>query len=131
MATLVKHPGSSQYLLGGHVVYSNDWKHKEIDVKKDLLISCGAVSEEVARSMAEGAKANAHSDMALAVTGIAGPEGGSPTKPVGTVHVALCYNKTTYHKKFRLHKDRAVNIALTTTLALNMIRLALQGSLEA
>ena len=131
MATLVKHPGSSQYLLGGHVVYSNDWKHKEIDVKKDLIASCGAVSEEVARSMAEGAMANAHSDMALAVTGIAGPEGGSPTKPVGTVHIALCYNKTTYHKKFSLHTDRAVNIALTTTLALNMIRLALQGSLEA
>ena len=131
MATLVKHPGSSQYLLGGHVVYSNDWKHKEINVKKDLLASCGAVSEEVARSMAENATANADADMALAVTGIAGPEGGSPTKPVGTVHIALCYNETTYHKKFRLHKDREINIDLTTTLALNMIRLALQGSLEA
>lgn len=130
MATLVKHPGSSQYLLGGHVVYSNEWKHKEIDVKKDLLVSCGAVSEEVARAMAEGAKNNASADIALAVTGIAGPEGGSPTKPVGTVHIALCYNKITYHKKFRLHTDRAVNIELTTTLALNMIRLALQGSLE-
>lgn len=131
MATLVKHPGSSQYLLGGHVVYSNDWKHQEIDVAKGLLASCGAVSEEVARSMAEGAMANAGADMALAVTGIAGPGGGGPTKPVGTVHIALCYNKTTYHNKFRLHTDRAVNIALTTTLALNMIRLALQGSLEA
>ena len=129
MATLVKHPGSSQYLLGGHVVYSNNWKHKEIDVKKDLLLSYGAVSEEVARSMAEGAKANADADIALAVTGIAGPEGGNPTKPVGTVHIALCYKETTYHKKFRLHTDRAVNIGLSTTLALNMIRLALQGSL--
>ena len=69
--------------------------------------------------------------MALAVTGIAGPDGGSPKKPVGTVHIALCHNEITYHKKFRLHTDRQVNIALTTTLALNMIRLALQGSLEA
>ena len=131
MATLVKHPESSQYLLGGHVVYSNDWKHQEIDVSKGLLDSCGAVSEEVARSMAEGAMANAGADMTLAVTGIAGPGGGGPTKPVGTVHIALCYNEITYHKKFRLHTDRAVNIALTTTLALNMVRLALQGSLEA
>ena len=131
LATLVKHPGSSQYLLGGHVVYSNEWKHKEINVKKDLIDSFGAVSEEVARSMAEGSKANSGADMALAVTGIAGPDGGSPKKPVGTVHIALCHNEITYHKKFRLHTDRQVNIALTTTLALNMIRLALQGSLDA
>lgn len=131
MATLVKHAGSSQYLLGGHVVYSNQWKQNEINVSKELIASYGAVSEEVARSMAEGAKANAGADIALAVTGIAGPGGGSMTKPVGTVHIALCYNEVTYHKKFKLHTDRAVNIALTTTLALNMIRLALLGSLEA
>ena len=131
MATLVKHAGSSQYLLGGHVVYSNQWKQNEINVSKELIASYGAVSEEVARSMAEGAKANAGADIALAVTGIAGPGGGSMTKPVGTVHIALCYNEVTYHKKFKFHTDRAVNIALTTTLALNMIRLALLGSLEA
>lgn len=130
MGTLVKHPGSSEYLLGGHVVYSNDWKQKEIDVKKELIDSCGAVSEEVARAMAEGSMANAKSTMSVAITGIAGPSGGSPTKPVGTVHIALCYKETTHHKKFKLHTDRAVNIALSTTLALNMIRLALQGVLR-
>ena len=68
MATLVKHAGSSQYLLGGHVVYSNQWKQNEINVSKELIASYGAVSEEVARSMAEGAKANAGADIALAVT---------------------------------------------------------------
>ena len=131
MATLVKNPGSSQYLLGGHVVYSNDWKAKEIAVGPELIESYGAVSEEVAKAMAEGAIKNANADMSLAVTGIAGPEGGTPKKPVGTVHIALSYKETIHHRKFTLHTDRSVNIALTTTLALNMIRLALLGALDA
>ena len=131
MATLVKNPGSSQYLLGGHVVYSNDWKAKEIAVSSELIESYGAVSEEVAKAMAEGAIKNANADMSLAVTGIAGPEGGNPQKPVGTVHIALSYKETIHHRKFTLHTDRSVNIALTTTLALNMIRLALLGTLDA
>ena len=131
MATLVKNPGSSQYLLGGHVVYSNDWKAKEIAVGPELIESYGAVSEEVAKAMAEGAIKNANADMSLAVTGIAGPEGGTPKKPLGTVHIALSYKETIHHRKFTLHTDRSVNIALTTTLALNMIRLALLGALDA
>jgi len=80
--------GSSDVLDCGFVTYSNDAKTRMIDVPEDLIARCGAVSEEVARAMAEGALAYSKADIAVAVTGVAGPGGGSAAKPVGLVHCA-------------------------------------------
>lgn len=80
--------GSSVVFDRGFVTYSNEAKVAELGVSAELLAGRGAVDEEVARAMAEGAMANAGVDVAVAVTGIAGPDGGSPAKPVGLVYIA-------------------------------------------
>lgn len=82
-------PGSSLVFLGGYVAYANGAKVRDLGVEPDLLESEGAVSEAVAAAMAAGARARTGSDWALALTGIAGPGGGTPQKPVGLVHIAL------------------------------------------
>jgi nicotinamide-nucleotide amidase len=81
--------GASDYFLAGLVTYSNEAKEKFLSVPHDLIASKGAVSAEVARAMAEGAQTAVGADIAVAVTGIAGPGGGSPEKPVGTVYMGL------------------------------------------
>jgi nicotinamide-nucleotide amidase len=78
-------PGSSGWFERGFVCYSNDAKHELLDVPEDLLRRHGAVSEPVAAAMARGALAASHAQLAISITGIAGPDGGSPDKPVGTV----------------------------------------------
>lgn len=82
-------PGSSAYFAGGVVAYGNQVKERVLQVPHALLLECGAVSEPVARAMAEGARTLMASDLALSVTGIAGPGGGTEEKPVGTVFMAL------------------------------------------
>lgn len=82
-------PGCSVWFRGGVVAYHNDIKQQLLQVPGELLDLYGAVSEQVARAMAEGARRVIGSDLALAVTGIAGPDGGCPDKPVGTVYIAL------------------------------------------
>jgi nicotinamide-nucleotide amidase len=82
-------PGSSRWFERGWVTYSNAAKEQELGVPGALLAAHGAVSAEVARAMAEGALSGSGADVALAVTGIAGPDGGTPTKPVGTVWLGL------------------------------------------
>lgn len=84
-------PGSSKVLDRGYVTYSNAAKVADLGVPADLIQQKGAVSEEVARAMAEGAIAAAGVDLALSVTGIAGPDGGTPQKPVGLVHIAVAH----------------------------------------
>ncbi len=81
-------PGSSEVLDCGFVTYSNDAKARMIGVPPQLIAEHGAVSEEVARAMAEGALAQSAADVAIAVTGVAGPGGGTALKPVGLVHCA-------------------------------------------
>ncbi len=88
-ARIVSVPGASRYFLGGVVAYSNDLKRSALGVSDDLLREHGAVSEECALAMARGARRFAGADIALATTGIAGPEGGTESKPVGLVYVAL------------------------------------------
>ena len=86
---LTRMPGSSASFVGGAIVYANDEKIRQLDVKRDTLAAHGAVSEECVREMAAGARARFGADLAVAVSGIAGPDGGTPEKPVGLVWLAL------------------------------------------
>ncbi len=87
-ASLTEIPGSSDVMRCGFIVYSNMSKTDLLDVPVEMILRRGAVSEEVARAMAQGALEASDTDLAVAVTGIAGPGGGTPAKPVGTVHIA-------------------------------------------
>jgi nicotinamide-nucleotide amidase len=84
-ASITALAGSSEWFERGYITYSNQAKSEDIDVSQNLIEEYGAVSDQVARAMALGAKQNSGSDIALSITGIAGPTGGSPEKPVGTV----------------------------------------------
>lgn len=86
--TLTEVPGSSAVFERGFVTYANEAKTELLGVPADLIARAGAVSEDVAVAMAEGALAHSPADLAIAVTGIAGPGGGTPAKPVGLVHIA-------------------------------------------
>ena len=86
-------PGSSEYFLGGVVAYSNEAKHSLLGVPENLLMEHGAVSEPVARSMAEGVRERFNADIGVATTGISGPGGGSEEKPVGLVYVAIAWSE--------------------------------------
>ncbi len=99
---LTEIPGSSDVLDRGFVVYSNRAKSDLLGVPGDLIADQGAVSEAVARAMAEGAVENSNAHMAVAVTGIAGPGGGTGLKPVGLVHIAACReNRNILHEAHR------------------------------
>jgi nicotinamide-nucleotide amidase len=84
-ASITELAGSSEWFERGYVTYSNQSKSEDIDVSQNLIEQHGAVSDQVARAMALGAKQNSGSDLSLSITGIAGPSGGSPEKPIGTV----------------------------------------------
>ncbi|MBD2750706.1 CinA family protein [Microvirga sp. BT688] len=88
-ALLTEISGSSAVVERGFVTYSNEAKTELISVPADLIVTHGAVSEPVARAMAEGALAHSRADVAVAITGVAGPTGGTATKPVGLVHFGL------------------------------------------
>lgn len=88
-ASITEVPGSSGYFLGGVVSYANEAKEALLDVPADLLQSHGAVSPEVAGAMAAGARARFGATLAVGVTGVAGPDGGSPEKPVGLVYLGI------------------------------------------
>lgn len=90
---LTETPGSSRVYERGFVTYSNEAKSDLLDIGADLIAAHGAVSEETACAMAEGALARSRADIAVAVTGIAGPSGGSEHKPVGLVHLAAAYRR--------------------------------------
>lgn len=88
-AALTDIPGASEAFFGGYVTYANEAKSRMIHVQARLIRDYGAVSNQVARAMADGARNTAHCDYAVAVTGIAGPDGGSEKKPVGLVYIAV------------------------------------------
>lgn len=100
-AALTSVAGSSAILYGGFVTYANEAKSEMIGVPATLISAHGAVSEQVARAMAEGARTRAGVDLAIAVTGIAGPGGGSDTKPIGLVHFGLATPSGTLHQEMR------------------------------
>jgi nicotinamide-nucleotide amidase len=89
VARLTERPGSSRYVLGGVATYSNEAKEAFVDVPHDLIASVGAVSAEVAEAMARGVRGRFGADVGVGITGIAGPDGGTPDKPVGLVHLCV------------------------------------------
>ena len=115
-------PGSSTYFKGSVVAYSNEIKVKCLGVEPKTLEIHGAVSEETEIEMVEGALKLLEADIAVAVSGIAGPGGGTPEKPVGTIWMAVGNKKKIKTRKLQLGKQRLRNIQYTSTQALNMIR---------
>ncbi len=117
--------GSSDYFKGAVVAYSNDIKERQLHVEHEKLIQHGAVSEEVVKTMARNMIAIYQTDYAIAVSGIAGPTGGTPDKPVGTVWIAISDGHNTVAKKYQLGDNRERNIFKSSVIGLNMLRLHL------
>jgi nicotinamide-nucleotide amidase len=117
--------GSSDYFLEGAVTYSNQAKQNRLGVDPALIEAHGAVSEPVAKAMAEGIRQKSGSDLGLAVTGIAGPTGGSPDKPVGLTFIAVTGANGTRCEQFRFLQDRVRNKERAAQAALNLLRLYL------
>jgi nicotinamide-nucleotide amidase len=114
--------GSSRYFQGSIVSYSNEIKERELGVQHQTLVDNGAVSEAVVREMAEGGKAKLGVDVCVAVSGIAGPDGGTEEKPVGTVWIAVSSPAGTHARKFQFSKDRQRNIRRSALMAMDMLR---------
>jgi nicotinamide-nucleotide amidase len=124
---LTEVPGSSAYFVGGVVAYADEAKAALLGVPEALLEEHGAVSEAVARAMAEGARERFAADMAIATTGISGPDGGTPSKPVGLVYVALAREGGTHCERFDFALDRARHRQITAQMALDWVRRDLLG----
>lgn len=122
--------GSSDYYLGGIVAYSNEVKIRDLGVSADTLTQQGAVSEEVARQMAVGVRNRFASDYGLSITGIAGPTGGTPEKPVGLVYVAVADKTRTWVRRFCFASNRSTIKMWSSQMALDLLRRRLQGLLK-
>ncbi|MBX5478009.1 MAG: competence/damage-inducible protein A [Pyrinomonas methylaliphatogenes] len=115
-------PGASAYFIEGVVAYSNEAKIRTLGVPRELIERCGAVSAPVAEAMAEGVRRRAGTDFGLAVTGIAGPSGGTEDKPVGLVFVALADDAHTEHRRLMLTGDRQLIRWRASQAALDLLR---------
>jgi nicotinamide-nucleotide amidase len=115
-------PGSSNYFKGSVVAYSNEIKEKELDVEPDSLNQYGAVSEKVVSEMASGIRKRFNTDFAIATSGIAGPDGGTDEKPVGTTWIAIATPDGVTASLFLFGENRERNIRKTALQALNMLR---------
>ena len=127
-AALTAIAGSSSVVMAGFVTYANDAKHKMVGVRQESLAAHGAVSEEVAREMAEGARDRAGVSLALSCTGIAGPGGATPGKPVGLVFIGCALEgATTIVERHVFPGDRAAVRAATVAAALDLARRSVTG----
>jgi nicotinamide-nucleotide amidase len=115
-------PGSSSYFLGGVVCYSNELKTSLVGVPKEMIEAKGAVSPEVALALAEGIRKRSGASLGVGITGIAGPAGGTPDKPVGLVHIGLADERAATQKAFRFPGDRDRIRQYATQTALDMVR---------
>ncbi|MGD8397880.1 MAG: CinA family protein [Anaerolineae bacterium] len=120
-------PGSSDYFLGGVVVYANELKEALLEVRHETLAAAGAVSEPVAREMVRGARARLGADVAVAITGIAGPTGGTAEKPVGLGYIALAAPGVEVCQRHVFHGDRLENKAALAGAALQLLLGYLEG----
>jgi nicotinamide-nucleotide amidase len=115
-------PGSSEYFQGSMIPYAYDIKMRQLGVKPETLEKYGAVSEPTINEMANVVRARFNTDIGVATSGIAGPGGATPEKPVGTVWIAYSDKHHTVTKKLQLSKDRMINIRMASVAVLNMIR---------
>ena len=129
-ARLTDISGSSASFVGGVVAYSNDVKRAGLDVPEELIVEHGAVSAEVAAGMADGARRRLGADVAVAVTGVAGPEGGTPEKPVGRVHLHAAGPDGSLSRMLDLPGERQQIRVRATVTALHLLRALLTGSRE-
>ena len=120
--TLINAAGASDVLNEGYVTYSNEAKERLVHVSHETLERYGAVSDQTAREMAEGAARAAGADAALSATGIAGPGGGTVDKPVGLVYIGCCLNGRTVVKECRFNGSRMENRLRTVETALTMLK---------
>ncbi|MCD6331698.1 MAG: nicotinamide-nucleotide amidohydrolase family protein, partial [Bacteroidales bacterium] len=122
---MTRYPGSSQFFKGGIVAYSNEIKEHLLHVDSKVLEVHGAVSEEVVRQMAESVRLQFHADWGIGISGIAGPDGGTTRKPVGTVWIAVSNDSETTARLFHFGTDRNRNILRAAMAAMNLLRLRL------
>ena len=115
-------PGSSDYFMGGVIPYDNERKIEILEVERDTIIRHGAVSEETVSAMAQNVRKKFNADIGVATSGVAGPGGGTPEKPVGTVWIAYSDARETITKKLQLWQDRSINIKVSSVLVLNLAR---------
>ena len=115
-------PGSSAYFRGGLIPYANNIKKEHLDVKVETLNQYGAVSAETIIEMAIGVRTKFNTDIGVATSGIAGPGGATPEKPVGTVWIAYADKDRTVTRRLQLSKDRMINIRMASVAVLNLIR---------
>ena len=125
-ARITSVPGCSAYFKGSIIAYSNDVKNELLKVSKDTLNQFGAVSEEVVKEMVNGAMNSLKTDCAVAVSGIAGPDGGTTDKPVGTVWIAAAYEKTVLTSKQVVDFGRELNVERATNNALLLLQKVLK-----
>ena len=124
---IVSVPGSSAYYKGSIVAYAYETKEKLVDVNPDELWKFGAVSAQVVEQMAKGGLEQLNVDYCISTSGIAGPDGGTPDKPVGTVWIGIATKNKVYSKKFEFRQNRERNIESTVVYALNYLRRILIG----
>jgi nicotinamide-nucleotide amidase len=129
-ARLTGPPGSSARVLGGVAAYANSAKERLLGVPAELISACGAVSPEVAAALAEGARTRFGADVGVGITGIAGPGGGSPGKPVGTVHLCAAGPDGQRARSVLLPGDRSAVRERSVTVALHLLRRLLRGGPE-
>ena len=124
-ASIVDNPGASDVLMESYITYSNEAKMRLLGVSGETLAAHGAVSAECAREMAEGARKASGADWAVSVTGIAGPGGGTPEKPVGTVFVGIAGASGAEAHELHLRGERTWVRTLSVANALNLLRVAI------
>ncbi len=125
-----KVPGSSVYFMGGVVSYDNSVKINVLGVKPETIEAHGAVSEETVSQMAEGVRTLMKTDYAVATSGVAGPDGGTPEKPVGTLWIACAMEGRTVARKIQMSNQRETNINYGSVVAMNLLRKMLNGDYE-
>ncbi len=119
---ITSHAGCSQYFLGSFITYSNDLKKSLLGVKQETLENCGAVSSQTVQEMAEGVLRQTGADFSIAVSGVAGPEGGTKQNPVGSVWVAVgSKSGSLQSQKFHIQGDRATVISLSSLEAISFL----------